>query len=64
MQRNSEGEVMEKTVAEYQKEIDLAVARKDKLQDEIDWLNNRIRVREEKIKNLEFAEQISNMRFK
>ena len=55
---------MEKTVAEYQKEIDLAVARKDKLQDEIDWLNNRIRVREEKIKNLEFAEQISNMRFK
>jgi hypothetical protein len=55
---------MEKTIAEYRNEIDLAVIRRDKLQDEIDWLNNRIRVREEKIKNLEFAEQISNMRFK
>jgi predicted nucleic acid-binding Zn-ribbon protein len=53
---------MEKTIAEYQKEIDLAVIRKDKLQDEIDWLNNRIRVREEKIKSLQFAQSLADVR--
>jgi predicted nucleic acid-binding Zn-ribbon protein len=55
---------MEKTIAEYQKEIDLAVIRKDKLQDEIDWLNNRIRVREEKIKNLQFVQSLADVRMK
>jgi predicted nucleic acid-binding Zn-ribbon protein len=55
---------MEKTIAEYQKEIDLAVIRRDKLQDEIDWLNNRIHVRENKIKHLEFAESLADIRMK
>lgn len=55
---------MEKTIAEYQKEIDLAVSRRDKLQDEVDWLNNRIRVREEKIKNLQFAQSLADVRMK
>jgi hypothetical protein len=55
---------MDKTIAEYQKEIDLAVIRRDKLQDEIDWLNNRIRVRENKIKQLEFAQSLADMRMK
>lgn len=55
---------MEKTIAEYQKEIDLAVIRRDKLQDEIDWLNNRIRVRQNKIIELAFAQSLADMRMK
>lgn len=55
---------MEKTIAEYQKEIDVAVARREKLQDEVEWLNNRIRVREEKIKNLQFAQSLADVRMK
>lgn len=55
---------MEKTIAEYRNEIDLAVIRRDKLQDEIDWLNNRIGVREEKIKNLQFAQSLADVRMK
>jgi hypothetical protein len=55
---------MEKTIAEFQNEIDLAVIRRDKLQDEIDWLNNRICVRENKIKHLEFVQSLADMRMK
>lgn len=55
---------MEKTIAEYQKEIDLAVIRRDKLQDEIDWHNNRIHVRQKKIIELAFAQSLADMRMK
>lgn len=53
---------MEKTIAEYQTEIESALIRLHWLQDEIDWLNNDIHERRKKIKNLEFIQLLDEHR--